>query len=362
MNLLINNIEAGANNLLINCAAVKQGDKILLVGEDCESPFFDPELCEDIVRAANKLGVESRVMLAKPVNDASQLPSSISEAMQTVDKTIFFSRLGDQARFVKTSGNSQKIVCYTLTRQHLASPFASVNYRSMKKMHDLLCELICSARTYKIESADGSCLISKMQQKTVSDCPTMTEFSLELFPVMIFPPIRFQNVQGKIVLNDFVLSSSTRAYSDSVFSIKTPIIATVENSRMVSFEGDPLEIEALKRQFQRAANITGGDAFAINSWHTGINPYTFYEGDPYQDLECWGTVSYGSPRYTHFHACGVDPGDVSLHIMGASISFDDELFWDQGKFVFLDRPDVQSLFTEKEQLLLNSSIVYDIGF
>jgi hypothetical protein len=48
--------------------------------------------------------------------------------------------------------------------------------------------------------------------------------------------------------------------------------------------------------------------------------------------------------------------------MGASISFDDELFWDQGKFVFLDRPDVQSLFTEQEQQLLNSSIVYDIGF
>jgi hypothetical protein len=67
MNRLINNIEAGANNLLINCAAVKPGDKILLVGEDCESPFFDPELCDDIARAANKLGVESRVMLAQPV-------------------------------------------------------------------------------------------------------------------------------------------------------------------------------------------------------------------------------------------------------------------------------------------------------
>jgi hypothetical protein len=103
----------------------------------------------------------------------------------------------------------------------------------------------------------------------------MMEFSLELFPVMIFPPISFKNVQGKIVLNDFVLSSSMRDYSDSIFSIKSPIIATVENSRMVSFEGEPLEIEALKRQFQLATNITGGDAFAINSWHTGINPYTF---------------------------------------------------------------------------------------
>jgi hypothetical protein len=61
MNRLINNIEAGANNLLINCAAVKQGDKILLVGEDCESPFFDPELCEDIVRAANGSRVEGYV-------------------------------------------------------------------------------------------------------------------------------------------------------------------------------------------------------------------------------------------------------------------------------------------------------------
>ena len=139
------------------------------------------------------------------------------------------------------------------------------------------------------------------------------------------------------------------------------MMTRVENSRMVAFEGSPELVAKLRSQLERAAALTGGDPYLINSWHTGINPGTFYSGDPYEDLERWGTVSYGSPRYTHMHAAGTDPGDAAFHLMDMTIAFDGEIVWDEGRFVFLDRPDIQSLIMPDERVLLNSSVRHNIG-
>ncbi len=87
----------------------------------------------------------------------------------------------------------------------------------------------------------------------------------------------------------------------------------------------------------------------------------FFDGDPYADLEHWGTVTYGSPRYTHIHASGHDPGDICIQLFDASISFDEGLFWDNGKFVFLDWAEVQSLFDDQHGEVLNSSTLMSIG-
>jgi hypothetical protein len=359
MNKSIDNFETGAENLLLNCAQAKSGDRVLLVGEQCESPYFEPELCEGVAQVAQKLGMVARVVMAAPVEDARQFPKLVSDSMMDVDQTIFFSRLGDQVRFLETPGKSKKIMCYTLTRGHMSSPFASTNFYAMKQIDDLLTKEIKAATSYSIKTDCGTSLSSEIYHGSDSSKSAMTEFSLELFPVMIFPPVHFQNLCGRLVLKDFLLSSSTRAYEGSALILNSPVIVDIENSRIIDFEGDEKDIDRVKRQFERAASITGGDAWRINSWHTGINPHTFFEGDPYADLERWGTVAYGSPRYTHIHAAGFDPGDISIQIFDASISFDGKLLWDEGRFVFLDRPEVQALFSEGDNF--DSSAVMSIG-
>jgi hypothetical protein len=353
------NFEAGTKNLLLNCAQARPGDRVLLVGEQCDSPYFEPVLCDDVAQVAQKLGIHASAIMAEPVTDASRFPHSVSDAMMNVDTTIFFSRLGDQVRFLDTPGSSKKIMCYTLTRKHMSSAFASVGFSTMKNIHDLLINEITAAKKYKIEAACGTSLSSEIVHDPGSNKSAVTEFSLELFPVMIFPPVNFHNLHGQLVLKDFLLSSSTRAYEDSVLILDSPVIAQIENSCIVDFEGELTEIEQIKKQLERAASISGGNAYQINSWHTGINPYTFFEGDPYVDLERWGTVAYGSPRYTHIHAAGNDPGDISIQLFDASISFDSELFWDKGKFVFLDKPEVQALFNERGNI--DSSTIRSIG-
>ena len=79
----------------------------------------------------------------------------------------------------------------------------------------------------------------------------------------------------------------------------------------------------LRNQLKHAVAISGDDPYRPDSGHTGIKPYTRFQGDPYENLEpCWGTAAYGSPRYTRIHAAGNDPGDVSIQLFDASIAFD----------------------------------------
>jgi hypothetical protein len=99
MKQTIDYIEAGAKNLLLNCAQARPGDSILLVREESEFPYFDPLLCDDVAQMAQKLGMKARVMIEKPVSDASHFPESVGEAMLTADITIFFSRLWYKCRF-----------------------------------------------------------------------------------------------------------------------------------------------------------------------------------------------------------------------------------------------------------------------
>ncbi|WP_166418288.1 hypothetical protein [Cochlodiniinecator piscidefendens] len=354
----LDRIEQGAQNLLLNCAGAQAGDRVLLVGEVGENLYFETELCDAVAEVAANLGMKPEVVLAKPVSDATEFPETVNSAMQRADRTIFFSRLGDQVRFSLPEGKAKAVMTYTLGRQYLAAPFASADFNVMKQMHDALLDLILNAKEYSITGACGTNLQSRIKPGRAD---AVADFALELFPVMIFPPVNCFEMNGTLAIKHFVTSSSTRAYEDSTLVLDQPILARVENSRMVDFDGPAELVARLKSQLERAAALTGGDPYLINSWHTGINPNTFFEGDPYDDLELWGTVAYGSPRYTHLHAAGIDPGDIAFHMMDATISFDGQVVWDEGRFVFLDRPEIQAMMTEEQRGLLNSSVLHDIG-
>jgi len=354
-------IETGARNLLLGCANINSGEKLLLVGEEGDRPYFDPQLCDYVAEVARNLGIDTEIQLAIPGANADQFPKSVANAMQQADVTIFFSRLGDQVRFVPSPGPGRKIMTYTITLEHLGSMFSTVDYQMMKQVHDRLLQQIKNSSAYSITAPNGTSLSATITPASSSDKAAVSEFSLDLFPVMIFPPLNFSNLNGILVLEHFLLSSSTRAYADSELHLDTPVTVRIEDCCIVDFEGDERLVDKVQHQLKRAASITGGDPYRLNSWHTGINPYTFFQGDPYSDLERWGTVAYGSPRYTHIHGAGKEPGDISIQLFDASIVFDDKAFWEQGKFIYLDQPEIQSLFDSRVHRAPDSSTRLSIG-
>ena len=118
----------GIRNLLLRCVKVKSGQKLLLVGEAGESVYYDAELCVAVKQAADQLGAVTKVLFAEPVVDAMSVSSQVSREMSLSDAVVFFSRLGDQTRFMPSPGEGKKVMCYTLTKAHLAAPFGTLDH------------------------------------------------------------------------------------------------------------------------------------------------------------------------------------------------------------------------------------------
>ena len=337
----------GANNLLLNVVQANPRERVLIVGEKGDHIHFNSEVCDLVCKAAQQADLDASILISEVGKSASYFPQAVSEAMQHVDHTIFFSRLGDQVRFSSTPGQGSKTMCYALDVDYLASEYCRIPNQINQIIYERLISKITNASQYHISCSRGTDLTGELAStKTVDDKEhVLTEFEVNLFPLTIFPPVSCANMSGKLVLKDFITSSSTIIYDDSVYLLNSPVTAIIENGRIVGFEGDKDECQDLEDHFIRVSEIVGGEAMAINSWHTGIIPATWYKGRAQDDLEKWGSVSFASPRITHFHACGNDPGQIGINLFDASISIDDELLWKDGNYLLPNSDDCADIFT-----------------
>jgi len=338
----------GARNLLVNCAAVKAGEKVLIVGEEGQHAYYDNSVCALIAQEAQRLGAQTEILIAPETNGPEDFPEDVSSAMQTADCSIFVARLGDQIRFCSLPGQGRKAMCYLPDIDYLADPFARNHYDILRRVNSAMEAAIEGASAYRITCPRGTDVIGNLG--SVSDQTSagnrMTPFSVDLFPVMIFPPLTCTGMSGRLALSHWLTTSSTHKYPDPVLKLDTTVTAHVERGRIVRFEGDAEEVDRTRDHFERIGHIVDGDPMTVNSWHTGINPRTFYKNSPEENVERWGDMVYGSPRFTHFHACGSDPGDISIMLLDATISFDGVDYWKDGRFVFLERPEIAGILSE----------------
>lgn len=338
--------DAGAQNLLQTCVGVEPGDTVLLVGENGPNAFFDPTICNHIAKSVDAMGAHSEVVMAPEIAHPKDFPADLSALISTKDHTIFCSRIGDQVRFSDLDGTGTKTMCYIRSPDYLGDAFSRVPYGVFVEVHDLLMAEIARVDTITLrcpKGTDVSVDMRRIRPKAPSDKGPETEFTLKLFPILIYPPLACTTMTGKIALGDWLMSTSTILYDDSLVVLNEPLMANVEAGRIVDIEGDATEVERVKRHMLALGGQDEDAAFRLNSWHTGIYPPTFFRDDPTDNIESWADIVFGNPRYTHVHMCGDDPGQIALSIFDPVVEFDGVRFWDAGRFSFLDRPDCQAL-------------------
>lgn len=355
-------LAAGARNLLENCVGLAAGERVLIVGEDHDRAFFDPEICHVIATAVEEFGGRPRVVIAPATSGPEEFPDDIAALMRGADHTLFFSRLGDQVRFCPLPGNGSKTMCYLHDVSYLKDEFAQVPYGLFAAVNDLLLQELEKKTTCSITCNNSTDLSGSLKPKRRTQVTGVTdEFSVRLFPVMIIPPLSGSDLSGTLALGRWLMTTSTRSYEQSLIELQAPLVAHVEAGKITRFSGDASEVGRVQRHFRRVARISGGDPFAVNSWHTGTNPKTFYAGRAQDNVEKWSDIAYGSPRYTHFHVCGGAPGDIAISLIDATVAFDGEAFWQAGRFRFLERADAIALakrYTGGESAF---EMRYDIG-
>ena len=354
--------EAGARNLLLNCVGLAAGQSVLIVGEDHAASFFDPRVCHILADAVRKLGGHAEVAIAPATSGPEEFPGDIASRMQGADHTIFLSRLGDQVRFCPLPGGGSKTMCYLQDEAYLRDDFARVDHNLFNEINRLLVAELADAGSCRITCPLGSDLsgpllpIDAPGQESVID-----EFSVRLFPVMITPPLSARGLSGRLALGKWLMTTSTRDYDDSLLELETAIFANLRDGQIAGFEGAAGEVKRVERHFERVAQLSGGDPYVVNSWHTGTYPKTFYSGRAADNLQKWSDIAYGSPRYTHFHACGHNPGDIAISLFDASVEFDGEPFWEAGRFVYLDRPHITELRDRYPDSQTAFDMRWDIG-
>lgn len=336
-------IAAGIDNVLDGCIGVVGGQSLLVVAEPEGETYYRGDLGRQVVEAARARGIAA-TLLVEPVSSGPEhYPQRVLDAVAQADHTLFFSRLGSQARFVKLPGPGSKTVSYVLDAESLAAPFGRLPYRFVVELHDLVVARIGAARSYHLTCPNGSDLRMALEPADRGPSAALTPFSVRNFPVMIYPPISSARSSGRIALTLALLSTSIHHYDDPILPLDSPLLLEVEDGRIVAFGGEAAQAARAEAHFDRVAALFGADARSLNSWHTGINPTTFFAGRAVDDLSRWGSVAFGSPSYTHFHMVGSDPGEICGSLFDATIRFDDEVLWERGRFAFLEHPDVARL-------------------
>ncbi len=331
--------EASLSNLLDNCLRLARGDALLIVAEP-DAGFYRGHLPEIVATAAEARGARVTMRRVSPVAGPEAFPGWLKDEISRNDHTLFFARVGSTARFVALPGRGSKVVAYTLDEATFFSLFAALPYHFMQDLHDAIVARILAACSYELSCPNGTALRADLQPGRGG---IVTPFAVKNFPLMIVPPISAATACGRIALTLALLPTSTHVYDDAILPLASPLLLDIERGKITGFGGEPEQARRAAAQFDRVGALFGTDPRQVGSWHTGINPGTFFAAPALSDLPRWGNAAFGSPRYTHFHMVGGDPGDICGSLFDATIRFDSEPIWQDGRLSFLDSAEGKSL-------------------
>ncbi len=335
---------AGAKNLLLECVNLNPGERVLLVREDAAEGFYDAQAPACVADVARSLGAHVTDIEVNVAKTTEHIPDTLAHAITQADHTIFFSRIGDQVRFSGLPGHGTKTMCYALDGGFLDSELCTLSHTLMQRVLALFVEDIQDKTRWHMQCPLGT---DASGEFTIPRSGNKHDFSVQLFPTMIFSPISCASMSGKVALGRWLSSTSVNVYESSVLPLNGPVTALIDQGRIIDFSGSRAEVSAVRAQYVRVAEKFNIDPNTVDSWHTGIHPKTFYPFAAQENIERWGSVAFGSPRYTHFHTCGTNPGEICWSLFDCTITFDDEVYWQDGQFVFLQRDDIKQRLAEQ---------------
>ena len=340
-------LQKGAQNLLLGCVGVAPGDQLLMVREDPGPGYYDAAAGDAVEAEARRLGAQVHSLwTAAPLAGPEDFPKVVAAAMVQVDHTIFFSRIGDQVRFSSLPGRGSCTMTYALDADYLASDFCTLPHALMQEVLRRFEAELDRAREWRITCPLGTDVAGAMPPPAASG-EKATDFTLKLFPLAIFRPISCAAMSGRVVLANWLMATGTHGYETPILDLDRPLATVIEAGRIVAFEGEESLCARVREHYARVAGLFDIDPDVVHSWHVGIHPKTYYAGRARDNVDRWGNVMFASPRYLHFHTCGdYAPGEIAWSVIDATVTLDGTPYWQDGRFVFLERADIRALLAD----------------
>ncbi len=325
-----------ADNLLINCAHIKQGTEVLFVNESGRDAV-SRDTVTFIENRARALGASVRTIWLGAVAGPESIPDPIIEAITKADVSIFNHTLGAMLRIRPIPGGGTGILNYATTDAILESDWVQVPYELWQHVVRSVAGEFGRAHKWRITCPNGTDIHGEVPETERAAPATSTGFALHTFPIGTHRPTSALTANGKIAIR-WLVSSQNHDVGEGLH-LDRYVIGRVQDGRFADFEGDSEDTGRVKRYLTEIGERYRQDPFVVNSWHGGINPQAFTPRRDVDDLAHWQTLVHNNPRSLHFHVIGDDvPGELSLPIIDHTVVVDDQVYWDKGRFSLLERP------------------------
>jgi hypothetical protein len=326
----------GADNLLINCAHIDLGTKVLFVNESGRDAV-SRETVGYIESRARGLGADVTSIWAPPVAGPEAIPDAILDAIKAADISIFNHTLGAMLRIRPVPGGGTGILNYATTDELLTSEWVHVPYELWQQVVKSVAGEFGHAHEWRITCPNGTDISGEVPAAERAAPAASTGFSLHTFPIGTHRPTSAKTANGRLAIR-WLVSSQNHDVGEGLH-LEGFVIGKVKDGRFTGFDGSRAEVARVENYLKGIGDRYGQDPYIVNSWHGGINPQAFTPRRDVDDLGHWQMLVHNNPRSLHFHVIGDDvPGELSLPIIDHTVIIDGEAYWEKGRFALLDRP------------------------
>jgi hypothetical protein len=328
--------QAGADNLLINCAQITRGTRVLFVNESNRAAVSRQTVgyLEDRARA---LGAGVTSIWTGPAAGPEFIADEIISAITDADISIFNHTLGAMLRIRPVPGGGTGVLNYATTDDLLASEWAQVPYALWQQVVKSVAGEFGRAHRWHITCPHGTDISGEVPESERLTPAASTGFSLHTFPIGTHRPTSAAAASGRLAIR-WLVSSQNHDVGEGLY-LDDFIVGKVKNGRFTGFDGPSAEVSRAVNYLTGIGRRYGRDPYIVNSWHGGINPQAFSPRRDVEDLSYWQMLVHNNPRSLHFHVVGDEvPGELSIPVIDSRVVVDDEVYWDNGRFALLERP------------------------
>ncbi|MCG6902310.1 MAG: hypothetical protein LJE68_06465 [Rhodobacter sp.] len=315
--------------MLINCAAARPGERLLIAYEPPEFGYYNGDAVPCVAEAARDLGLEVKLMDVGFSPDTPHLSPQLRDQFERADIILFLARLGDQLRFSDMPQGKRIVVSFALDAWLFGSGFGTTHHRAMLTLKQQITDAFRRAELVRVTCPRGSAFSGKPEMLSEG----LGDTTIRRFPMSVFQPVPAHTFSGKVALCGFLTGTGSLYYDNYTLEFDGPVMALLHEGRLAGFEGAARDVAAANAHYDRVSSMFGIDRNFVHSWHAGMHPGCGYSRNARDNYERWGGLSFGNPRLLHFHTCGAyAPGEISWNMLDPTIEIDGVPVWEHGVF------------------------------
>ena len=239
------NLADGARNLLLNCAGLKAGDRVLIVHEDPALGWYDKEAPMALGTEAEAMGMTvGFVEVGGPEDEDSSRKAD--RAAVDYDCVIYMARIGDLDRFALGADNKIRVMCYARDAAALASAYGRTHHEAMLALKEAVNDVILCADRVEVSCPLGTAFSCDITDRVRES----GDVAVRRFPMGVPQAVLAEAFTGRVALARYLTPTGNRSYEPASLTVDKTVFAAVEKGRITGYEGDAQTVSDVQKPLQ----------------------------------------------------------------------------------------------------------------